>query len=1169
MMKKIISLALAVCLIATLFCSVSVTTSAATLIEDINVDLTKVFRVGTDDDVSVAYSFGEDGSMNVNVSNYKKLFMSGDTMSSGNLWLKGAIFSLMSENNSTTKTSINMTNGYRYSINVTYDVTSIGTQDTRFAPQIGLGYGKAAQADQGTTMLAAKKHTSVGTYTLSAQYKGSSTSQNLKLVFGGHGGFVIKSLTIKRLSQAIEASDTSKTIDLTLSQDIKVSGAKYSNFSAATATEPLKITVDGTTANQYMDSTNSWANTWHGSAYWIKTGLVSLKYADGSAFVLDETKAYQVVVNYKLTESSATEVGLYPEIAVVRNNGVDIAGDNGTFTLAATRINPNQVGKDLTYTSSIFTVKSKNNFPVRLGFAGKGSFEIYSVVVKEFSDYALVTLVNDGLSTSNYMVCDTALPTPVKEGYEFMGWFDANGKKHTTVKTNVTLTAAWTKTGNVDLTATDMIAGTKATMTLDVPTDASSALGVTIQGFEGILMNKENVVHTGTVYTGGAAVSLEYSNDSYVGLDSTAKYVVNVEYDVTNIGTYNKQYHPQIAILYNVNTLTQDNGQFICAAKKHSATVENASISCVISGTYAKALRLAFDGQGSFNIKSVTVTEIPAGVVGLNTVKYTDNTYSTDKTVIAENGSVVTATTRTFMHNFGGWFNADGERVTTVSGDIALTAKWFSKFDVNKDEKTNVKDLVRIKKSIADETTDLLFDIDRDDAVSANDTLALRKDILGIQPGAINSDNVATYAVTAGAQQSFMTAHATKSLVDAFDGLFGVDLQASAKTSAENKIVVGISNIDETVLKSSALENLIGVNGDVYGLNDYKIFFKGNDLYIEAGSDYATAFAVNKFIATVKTYGYVPENFKLSGTYNGEKAILDGYSYVWGDEFGGNALNTTNWKTDLEAKYKSNVCPAYNDDQMKSIFGVSDTQLIIAKSSGKLTVSGKTFTRKNFGSEDKKWNLWCEDANIKYNTAESYSVANGLLTMNAMATDDGYSVSKLMANHNFTYGIMEARIMLGSVEGASATFWARSKDKAYNIPVNEFDFVETFGAEKIKANLHTWENAGAVHTDHAIGSTVYPAEGEKFSDTFHHIAFVWTDKKVTFYLDGVEYLSQDITDGKWDAFREETFLILGLSVPNGEYLQYCENAIDYSNFSASQKVDYIRIYQVNNNFTLN
>ena len=379
--------------------------------------------------------------------------------------------------------------------------------------------------------------------------------------------------------------------------------------------------------------------------------------------------------------------------------------------------------------------------------------------------------------------------------------------------------------------------------------------------------------------------------------------------------------------------------------------------------------------------------------------------------------------------------------------------------------------------------------------------------------------------------------------------------------SPEKNIVVGIKGIDETVLKSGALENLTGVNGDVYGLQDYKIFLQEGNIYIEAGSDYATAYAVNKFITYLKTNKSVPNKFSLSGEYNGEDELIQGYSLTWSDEFGGNALNTDNWSAPVETKNG----PAYTDAQMKSIFGVSDWKLTTAKVSGTLTVDDKTFTRKDYDTTDAEWNMWTLGENV-HNTDGTYSVSDGLLTMNATRTDDGFKGSNLFAKHNFTYGIMEARIMLGSTNGAAATFWSRSKDKAPTIPVNEFDFVETFGGEKITPNLHTWKNAGKEHINHSseiVNKRVpTPAAGEKFSDTFHHIALVWTPEKVTYYLDGEVYLEQDITDANWDAFREETYLILGLNVPEGSYAQYCESVDDYSDFNVSQKVDYIRIYQL-------
>ncbi|MBE6727172.1 MAG: hypothetical protein E7562_00825 [Ruminococcaceae bacterium] len=752
-MKKIISLVLAVCLIVTTLCSVTITSSAATTISNITVDLTKSVRIGADEtNLSMSQTYGEDGSMAVTFSIYNdaKLFMSGDAIKTDKLWLSGAMYALKDSSDN----FIILQKGATYAINVIYDVTSAGTTDTTYVPQIGLGYNNHSSnttIDNGTFMLAANKNAATGSYSLSVTTT-PTANQPLRLHFGGHGAATIKSITIKQASYAYDV----KAADLTNVAPISVSNASHSNFTAATASAPLSVDVNATYAynGTLFDGTNTWINHW--TTMYLKT-MIPLKYDAENYVVADSNKSYKITVKYKVTATPATKTEDYPELGIVYNIGYNLNQDNGSKVIAAQRIAPGKVNAEQTLTTTFEGSKYGTGHPIRLALTGKGSFEISSVTIEEYTKVVPVTLTNSGIKTVDIALIGDLLPTPVKAGYEFKGWFDANGIKHTNVVSSLDITAAWTKTGNVDLTATDMISveKPKATMTLDVPTDASSALGVTIQGFDGILMDKENnVVHTGTVYTGGAAVSLEYSNDNYVGLDSTAKYVVNVEYDVTNIGTYDKQYHPQIAILYNVNTTTQDNGQYICAAKKHSETVDNASISCVIDGVYAKALRLAFDGQGSFNIKSVTVTEIPAGTLGLVTVKYTDNTYSTDVTAIAESGSVIVGLPRTLLHNFGGWYNGE-EKVTSVSADAALNAKWFDKFDVTMDDSTNVKDLVRIKKVIANNTDELLYDTDRDNAVAASDTIALRKNLLGIETVTINGNELATYTVSAGGNASF------------------------------------------------------------------------------------------------------------------------------------------------------------------------------------------------------------------------------------------------------------------------------------------------------------------------------------------------------------------------------------------------------------------------------
>lgn len=376
-------------------------------------------------------------------------------------------------------------------------------------------------------------------------------------------------------------------------------------------------------------------------------------------------------------------------------------------------------------------------------------------------------------------------------------------------------------------------------------------------------------------------------------------------------------------------------------------------------------------------------------------------------------------------------------------------------------------------------------------------------------------------------------------------------------------IYVGIttaSGVDTNTFKSLSLDNV-----KEYGLDDYQIFVEDNKLFIEAGSDYAASLAVSKLIARLDTNKKMYNGFVAQGSYkDGEYTLLDNYSVKWSDEFDGTELNTDNWNTITPPLTKTG--PGFTDDEMKSLFGVSNLAIVNGKVVGEITKNGRTFKRIDCNPDpDVNWWLWC-DGEVELNTSDSYSVSNGLLTMNAKSTETGYTGVDLRSNYNFTYGLVEARIMLGSRDGAAASFWARSKDKAASIPVNEFDLFENFGSEQIKPNLHTWKNQGEEHIDHyeeiQDKNVLTPANGEKFSDTFHYIAMEWSPTEIKFYLDGELYMSQNITDSNWDAFREETFLIFGLTAPSAQYNAYCDTKLNPDTFNVDQKIDFVRIYQL-------
>lgn len=1158
-MKKIISLILTVCMLFTMVYAASVTATAATAVnevanptfDEITVDLSKLYRIGTD---NTSIENLADGSVKVIANNYgtPQIFNSDGSIPKDFIWLSsGSIFALKDNNDD----FIILQAGKEYSINVIYDVESIGTQNAYYHPQIALACNNHSgnpDQDNGTVIYTAKKHGYVGTYSLS--YNAAPTgNQPLRLAFAGHGTFKIKSITIKQVTKNF---GTPGNIDLTNVEPISVSGPSYSNFKPATATTPLSLDVNATYKYNgvLFDGENTWINSW--TVMNLKS-MIPLKYDADNYVVLDRTKTYSISVKYKVTATTAEAVKDYPQIGIVYNNGYTMAQDNGSNVVAAHRIAPTDVGVEKTLNTTI-NGTNLNGHPLRLAFAGKGSFEVLSVTISECKNAFAITLNDGGRSTADYILAGEALPTPVKDGFVFKGWFDADGVKYTAATKPLTLNAVWVKTNKVDLTKTVKISGSKGSITLNLPEEIGRPLNVKTQGFNNILLNKESEeILTSNVWTGGAAVNLKFADDTYANLKSSSKYVVNVNYDVTYVNTPDKQYYPQIAIIYNNNTgagnVNQDNGTVIMDVKKHGETVDNATISCIISGVNANAIRLVFDGYGEFNVNSITITEMTGYTDALAKVNLTDAVYSRDEIIVAEKGTAIADLQRTLLHNFGGWYDGD-VKVTTANEDVVLTAKWFSKADVNMDGIVNADDLTAIKEAVAAVKTDAVYDVDRNSVVDDEDANLIRKNILGIQSVTIAGNNIRAYKLEKGALPFFMTTQATDELVTAFKDFCGVDIENTKK--ATNKIVVSIPNISQDALDNSALNTLTGVKGDVYGVDDYKIFLYNNDLYIEGGSDYATAFAVNEFIGFMQKYEMIPVGFELSGKYNGERGLGEGYSYVWGDEFNGEFLDTTKWLVEVTTPDKPELGPLYK---------INDPYYLSTATTGNWIYNSK-------------YDMM-QDGVVKYLDEEgnNYYLEDGLLVMNTKRTDYGYSATKISSKYkyNFTYGVMTARVKLATKNGASSTFWSRSLDDigGAGAIVNEMDFVENFGADQVLGNLLDWEKYDK--KDDYRGQldkqdTILPDEGESLSDTFHEIALVWTDEKITFYFDGVAYLEQDIGSDpeKWEAFYKSTYLIMGVSAPTGFYGTYNNgttpgdvlgNLVD--SFNENLYMDYIRVYQ--------
>ena len=901
---------------------------------------------------------------------------------------------------------------------------------------------------------------------------------------------------------------------------------------------------------------------------WLKSTSVTLEYFDNDTQEQDiiyngyvVTKAgYKYVVNvkYNVTEASYN-AAYYPQIAVI-SNATNLS-ENAVSTVYGANKHTT-TGESYTLTAVVSGAAAGQK--LRLAFGGVGVIEVESIEIIEYfandNKYSTVTYV-DGTNKETVVVeNNTATKTLSKDDAIFKGWFesaDFSGEAVTTITGDTTLYAKWVAPASYDILRTESATPDNLVGASDDVSIAMSDNQITTGSYNGYKLSVNNWKKYRPAFF---FLTEKNGTKSSFTTKAGAKYIVDMEYDVL---ATSGEYPLEVGLFGNIGSNGQtesakwlDNGEF--KTYNYSTDAQEDRYTVVFTAESAHNLGLIFYGQGKITLKNITVKEVLADAIAdYPTVTYVDGDEKVANFV--NNGDAVPTLPRTSTHNFGGWYNGE-EKVETITSDVVLTAKWFEKFDVNMDDATNLKDIVSIKKALISTEPSIVYDIDRDDNVAATDATVLRKKLLGV--AMVGDLAISDFAVVSGAYESYMMNVAVETLESS--------IQVLDDESSENKIYVGIKDIDEEILNNEALINLTGVKGDVYGLDDYKIFMFENDIYIEAGSDYATAYAVNIFVDYLKNNKSLTADFEISGTYakgdtKGE-VIVNGYQYMvgQGDEFNGGSaygdnLNKNRWYLSKGTKQGTNY--AKDNDYYKA-----------SKSS-----LANSDTSDDFGGPwiDPDGNPNMQDGTIKYIDEEgnNYKLENGLLVMNTKRVTDGYTATEINGTQQFKYGIMTARVKLATKNGATSTVWARTTDDN-GASVNEFDFVENYGSDQVIPNLHIWNNyTDDTNFDGTMDKqdVIYPAEGESLSDTFHDIALYWTEETIEFYFDGVLYLKQDITDkATYEAFHKSTHMILGVSVPSNYYADAeGKNGSKPGNimkslinsFSENMYVDYIRVFQ--------
>lgn len=439
----------------------------------------------------------------------------------------------------------------------------------------------------------------------------------------------------------------------------------------------------------------------------------------------------------------------------------------------------------------------------------------------------------------------------------------------------------------------------------------------------------------------------------------------------------------------------------------------------------------------------------------------------------------------------------------------------------------------------------------------------------------IGGVDVSKYVIRTEKHPSILTKRAANDLANYFITECGIAIPVeNDQITTTNEILVGIterSGISPTVFKTQSLDYIKG-----YDAEQYKVFYTNGKLFVEAGSDYAANYAVNLIINEFKKSNNISASYSKNGKYSttddaSKYSLSDGYGLAWNDEF----LSSTKEGTPIENKLKYwKVNVAQGGDGTPYFNYKPETKLV--QEILQLDVSNPLRKwLKGKQSDDSHGDYYSFGAQNVGGLGETHGVLNNMLYQTTkFDIKTGFWSSRLDAKKqmNFRYGIFEVRQISGVSKGTCTALWFSGASGLADDC--EIDLYENFGRERLVPNLHTWANYNANHTDHGsardfIKTSVVPAEGEHFNDTFHYIGMEWTADFIDFYFDGEIFCSVPMTDLKWYAFESKVYPRLIQGVSGGFYLfengyPGAEGGIEeLLNFNVTQYTDYVRIFQKN------
>lgn len=337
-----------------------------------------------------------------------------------------------------------------------------------------------------------------------------------------------------------------------------------------------------------------------------------------------------------------------------------------------------------------------------------------------------------------------------------------------------------------------------------------------------------------------------------------------------------------------------------------------------------------------------------------------------------------------------------------------------------------------------------------------------------------------------------------------------------APTSLNLQLSVEVSNDGSGLVQATATAN----NADRY----YFTFGKSSNeegLRSTDGKAAVTYTSSGKY--TIKVTAYGPDNTSAVVTKDIDVLVAvqdEGYQsadnypgmkLVWKDDFSGNALNTADWGHET-------------------------------------------------GNGIDGWG----NAELQYYKTENTNVKDGYLTITARKEAFGghqYTSSRIKTQYKktFKYGRIDIRAKLPKGQGIWPALWmlgANIDDVKWPYS-GEIDIMELVGGGPGKDNTVY----GTIHFDdngtYANISKPYAMPTGDFSQKFHVFSILWDENKISWFVDDVEFHTQEISSAARKEFQEPYFLLINLAVGG----RWPGSPDATTTFPQQMMVDYVRVFQ--------